>query len=61
MSLFSVKKSSRRNIRKRVVELEEEENGGEGEGGKGGEGETPPTLERTVKSLAVSKVGCDVW
>lgn len=55
MSLFSVKKSSRRNIRKRVVELEEEENGGEGEG------ETPPTLERTVKSLAVSKVGCDVW
>lgn len=58
MSLFSVKKSSRRNIRKRVVELEEEENGGEG---GGGEGETPPTLERTVKSLAVSKVGCDVW
>lgn len=58
MSLFSVKKSSRRNIRKRVVELEEEENGGEGEGG---EGETPPTLERTVKSLGVSKVGCDVW
>ena len=39
-----------------MVELEDEEDGGEGEGG---EREPPPALERKVKSLAVSKVGCD--
>ena len=57
MSLFSVKRSSRRNIRKKVIELEEEEEG-EGAGGEEKEGDSaPPTLERP--SVAANKVSTD--
>ena len=57
MSLFSVKRSSRRNIRKKVIELEEEEEG-EGGGGEEKEGDSaPPTLEKP--SVAANKVSTD--
>lgn len=56
MSLFSVKRSSRRNIRKKVIELEEEEEG-EGGGGEEKEDSAPPTLERP--SVAANKVSTD--
>ena len=58
MSLFSVKRSSRRNIRKKVIELEEEEEG-EGAGGEEKEGDSaPPTLERP--SVVANKVNTDI-
>lgn len=56
MSLFSVKRSSRRNIRKKVIELEEEEEG-EGGGGEEKEDSAPPTLEKP--SVAGNKVSTD--